>query len=178
MSFNISIKSNGTDMLDRIPEGVDKALKAVAAEFPRRIRKPAKDAVQGAYPGAKAKHLSQAIGKSTVSGYNATQQYKGGVLPIKDFGLKPTRRPKGNKPYTLSTTIKGSRSFGGAGSPYFIGPGGQAYKRSGSGRLPIERLNTLSVPAMMDNAAKSALEQAVEEVLDKRTQHQLERFLK
>lgn len=177
--IKITTRTTGIEKIKEIPDNVDKALRAVANEFPNRSKGPVNKAIKAAYVGLKGTaKINAAKQPGKVNGYNATVPYKGGVLSLKEFSLRPASRPKRNRAYTIQTNIRGASSFGGAGSPYFIGPNGHAFKRTSDSSLPIERLSTLSVPAMMDNAAEPGIDSALNELLDSRYTHYLNYFLK
>lgn len=178
MSIRIDVKSTGEDKLSDIGGNLDKAMRAAARDFPRYVRMPIRQAIQSEYK-VKASHISAATKGYTVSGYTANQKYTGAVLSAKDFGLKPRTRPKNKRAYSMSINVRGgSKTFGGKGTREFIGPNNHAFKRKDKSRLPIERMNVLSVPAMINTSARPGVEQAVERVSDERTSYYLEKFLK
>lgn len=180
MSIQITTSTKG-DMPD-FADAATKASEAVAREFPSRAKPKVKKAVKASYPGVKPGKINEAVSSQQVSGSFASITYRAGVSSLKDFGLSPKSRPKGRKAYTISVNIKGGVTFGGAGTPYFIDPNGHAYKRLDASRPPgrntkFERLNTLSVVAMIQNDALPEIESNIEELLDTRMEHYLKRFL-
>lgn len=180
MSIKITTQTKGK--LKDFNEAAIKASEAVAREFPRRIKPKVKKAVQSAYKGVRAVKINEAVSHTESSGMFGSITYRAGVSSLKEFNLTPKSRPA-KRPYTMSVTIKGGRvAFGGRGTPYFVDPNGHAYKRLDAKRTPgrntkIERLNTLSVVAMIQNDAKPEIEKETEDLLDKRMQHYLDRFL-
>ena len=180
MSIQITTKTTGK--MPDFAEAATKASEAVAREFPTRAKPKVKQAVKASYSGVKVAKIAQAVAGQEVSGSFASIKYKAGVSSLKDFGLTPRGRPKGKRVYTLKVNVKGGRSFGGKGTPYFVDPNGHAFKRIGgrstaTGNTKIERLNTLSVVSMIKNDALPEIDSNLEEMVDNRMEHYLRRFL-
>lgn len=180
MTIKITTKTTGT--IPDFAEAANQATEAVAREFPNRAPAKVKDAVKHAYQGVKVSKVSQDIASRQSSGAMASVTYRAGVSSLKDFGLTPRSRPKRKRAYQLKVKVKGGGSFGGAGTPYFVDPNGHAFKRLESRRTSgrntkIERLNTLSVVAMIQNDALDEIETNLEQLIDTRMEHYLKRFL-
>lgn len=85
------------------------------------------------------------------------------------------------KPYTVrATIIKGQRVSMPHGTFVSPGKGGVnlPFQRQGEARKPLEVVRTLSVPQMIDGRARETIEQKINEELEKRFQHHIERVTK
>ena len=79
-------------------------------------------------------------------------------------------------PYTISFAIKNGTSTLGPGGGYYVNKG-NVWKRTTDKAKPVEKVNTLSVAAMITNDAKSEdIERVREEFTEKRFAHNVERF--
>lgn len=86
------------------------------------------------------------------------------------------------RPYAIKMTVKkGSRVTIG-GDAYLQHAGGSGpvipYQRKGEGRGPVHAVHTVSVPQMIDNDARPEIEKRIDELLEKRFAHNIERVMK
>ena len=126
---------------------------------------------------SKSKAGSLNIGGITVD--NIQIKYEGRVLTPTHFKMQPAARPK--KKYKVTAVIKkGSRQqlspiaflahSGGAGTVQI------PFQRTGSSRLPVKVIKTLSVPQMITNEkVAEKINKNIVDGLQKRFEHHLER---
>lgn len=110
--------------------------------------------------------------------------YKGRLLTPTHFKMKPTARPA-TRSYKVSAEIKkGHRKV--LSSKAFLAHsssgGGKSipFQRTGTSRLPIEAIKTLSVPQMVvdgNGKMKPKVDKAINENLKKRFEHYQKQFL-
>jgi hypothetical protein len=101
-----------------------------------------------------------------------------GMLPLWDFKVSP-RRSGGRRRPVHATVKKGGggtlgRAFVGGMASGHVG----VFARTGSSRLPVRELRTISAPIMMSQAevAEPAMEKMAE-VFDRRMDHEANRLL-
>lgn len=198
MSVDFKIKGNYESYMKGAEDKIERAYEMAAKDFPSRIRPKVKQALRKEYPGVPVKDINQAVSRATVSGSEAVQSYKGGVIPLSHFKMRPARTPaarareysrikrdvmyKGSvihslrqpKPYQISYTVSALKSLPQSQKDegYFIW-NGQIFHRTGE-RDDITRLNALSVPAMITNRAREEIEKQAQEVHAERVWHHME----
>lgn len=154
--------------------------------------------------GPQKKKGATHINVAGVSIDGATLEYKGRTLTPTHFSMSPKKRPKRRArkkllipgqalrnptevaavrppyPYQITAQIvKGKTSTLPPGS--FIGAGKAPaipFQRTGSGRMPLEAVHTLSVPQMIDGRAKETIETMISEGLEKRFTHHVQQAMK
>lgn len=82
--------------------------------------------------------------KMRTTGLKGTLTISGGRNKIKLFKLNPSTRPPHNPPGGLHVQIV--RGQGGSLAHAFVNRGGAVLERTGRARLPLRRLNTVSLP--------------------------------
>lgn len=90
--------------------------------------------------------------------------YRGGPLPIDRFSTSVRTIASGRgRRIAVSARVKksGGRKVVGGGFP-LRGRAGPTMQRKGEGRLPIERVFRLSVPQMINNDVRAAVERKIE----------------
>lgn len=110
--------------------------------------------------------------------------YKGRVLTPTHFGMKPTARPA-RKSYTVTAEIKKGARKALSSKAFLAHSGGGAsksipFQRTGTARLPIEAIKTLSVPQMVQDGngnLKPSVDKAINENLEKRFHHYTQLYL-
>lgn len=109
--------------------------------------------------------------------------YEGRPLTPTHFGMKPKKLTgRGKKRKEITAEIKkGQRKA--LHTDAFLGSnrgGGYIpFKRTGAGRYPIESIKTVSLPQMVDNPnVKEKIESGVNDLLSKRLEHNIKRFMK
>lgn len=196
MAFEFKVSGTYEDFMKNAPDKVDKAFDMASKDFPSRVRPKVRSAVKASYPGVRAGDISAAVSSSHGGGKEAVQSYKGGVLSVSHFGMSPKQMPSARQsdywyfregipwngtvlhrlrqpaPYSISFTIKGGTSLPEHGG-YFVW-NGNAFHRNGKS---IEKVNTLSVPAMIWNDAKPQVEEDASQVYADRVWHHLEQTL-
>lgn len=111
-------------------------------------------------------------------------EYKGRVLTPTHFSMLPKER-KERGPYVVSAKIKKSGNRKPLSSKAFLAAAGGAgttqipFQRSGTERLPIEAIKTVSVPQMIDNERVSKnIYTRMNEELGKRLEHHMKQIMK
>lgn len=164
-----------------------KAINATTSDFGRRgqgwvsqeVRKVYNTdlkTIKSTYKGYKKE------GKIRVGGVqidNVKLLYQGRTLTLSHFGMTPKARP--SKPYQVKAAVlKGAKKV--VASDAFVGsPKGVtlAFRREGSERLPIKALRALSVPQMVtSDRTEPSISKRISEELEKRWEHNVERFNK
>lgn len=187
-------ESEAMDGLGRIDEGKDKAMKATRSDFRSRNAAAVERGVQAHYNIKSGRVRKDKKAWRNVGDYGGEQDYTSSPLGLGNFGLTPRQMPKKRTrsykwtdsdylwdavrmpmPYTISFTIKNGTSTLGPGGGYFVNKG-NVWKRTTDEAKPIERVSTLSVAAMITNAAKNDVEKELEEFTEKRFAHNVERF--
>ena len=86
------------------------------------------------------------------------------------------------KSYDIKMTVKKGHRVTIGGDAFLQGAGGSGpvipYQRKAEGRGPTHAVHTVSVPQMIDNDARPEIERRVDELLEKRFNHHIERLLK
>lgn len=86
------------------------------------------------------------------------------------------------RPYTVRMTVKKGHRVAIGGDAYLQHAGGSGpvipYQRKGAGRGPVHAVHTVSVPQMIDNDARPEIERRVDELLEKRFGHYIDRIMK
>ena len=154
--------------------------------------------------GPRKKRGATHINVAGVSVDGATLEYKGRTLTLTHFKMSPKKQPKRKDrrrilipgqalrnptevanirpPYPYQITaqiILGKKSNLPPGS--FIGDGKTPaipFQRTGSGRMPLEAIHTLSVPQMIDGKARQTIETTISENLGKRFNHYIDQVMK
>ena len=110
-------------------------------------------------------------------------EYQGRVLTPTHFGMTPKARPE-KGPYVVKAKVKKAGSKKALSSNAFLAAaGGEGttqipFQRSGSDRLPIEAIKTVSVPQMITNERVADNIQArINEELGKRLQHHMQQIM-
>lgn len=193
IDVKFKMSGNYDEFLKSAPDKVDKALEMAAREFPQRMQPKAKQAIKAHYSGTRPGDISAAARGGRSSGKEGILTYEGGVLPVSHFNMSPTsnagrssemmgvpgiswrgatlyrvRRPV---PYSISFTVKSGTSLPASGAGFFV-YNSQAFVREGTDS--IRKLNTLSVPAMVWNDARSEIEEQAQEVHADRVWHHLQ----
>ena len=125
---------------------------------------------------AKQKAGSISIGGISVD--NIQIVYQGRVLTPTHFKLKPTARPQ--KKYKVTAVIKAGQRQQLSSIAFLAHAGGAGtiqipFQRTGSSRLPVKVIKTLSIPQMVTNEKVAAsIQKKITEGLGKRFQHHLE----
>ena len=190
----VVIKRTISDFSSRAPAQVVKGIQQHYGVNTTAIRQAGPKKIRG------ATHINVA----GVSVDGATLEYKGRTLTPTHFKMSPKKRPKRKDrrrilipgqalrnptevanirpPYPYQITaqiIKGQTSTLPPGS--FIGAGKAPaipFQRTGSGRMPLEAIHTLSVPQMIDGRAKETIETMISEGLEKRFTHHVQQAMK
>lgn len=110
--------------------------------------------------------------------------YQGRVLTPTHFDMKPTSRPDNGKAYTVTAQIKKSGGRKALSHKAFLAEsGGEGtkqipFQRTGTARLPINPIKTVSVPQMITNeTVEENIYKRISEELGKRLDHNLKRIL-
>ena len=125
---------------------------------------------------AKQKAGSISIGGISVD--NIQIEYQGRVLTPTHFKMKPTARPQ--KKYKVTAVIKAGQRQQLSSIAFLAHAGGAGtiqipFQRTGSSRLPVKVIKTLSIPQMVTNEKVAAsIQKKITEGLGKRFQHHLE----
>lgn len=193
-SGKVVIKRTISDFSSRAPAQVVKGIQQHYGVNTTAIRQAGPKKIRG----------GTHINVSGVSVDGATLEYKGRTLTPTHFSMSPKKRPKRRArekllipgqalrnptevaavrpPYPYQITaqiIKGETSTLPPGS--FIGAGKAPaipFQRTGSGRMPLEAIHTLSVPQMIDGRAKETIETMISKVLEERLKHHIEQAMK
>lgn len=154
--------------------------------------------------GPQKKRGATHINVAGVSVDGATLEYKGRTLTPTHFKMSPKKQPKRKDrrrilipgqalrnptevanirpPYPYQITaqiILGKKSNLPPGS--FIGDGKAPaipFQRTGSGRMPLEAIHTLSVPQMIDGRAKETIETMISQGLEQRFENHIKQAMK
>lgn len=190
----IVIKRTISDFSSRAPAQVVKGIQQHYGVNTTAIRQAGPKKIRG------ATHINVA----GVSVDGATLEYKGRTLTPTHFNMSPQKRPKRRAreklliprqalrnptavaavrpPYPYQITaqiIKGQNAALPSGS--FIGAGKAPaipFQRTGSGRMPLEAIHTLSVPQMIDGRAKETIEAMISKELEKRLENHIKQAMK
>lgn len=200
--MKMTIKATGikavTKQLEKDAKAAQKVLTATGNDMRRRVPGKVADEVVTAYgikkseitPISKsAKKPKKTAGSIRVKGATVSEvsiTYAGRLLTPTHFSMtpkappKPTGTKRRRKPITAQIK-KGQRKS--LGSDVFLGSnrgGGYIpFRRTTKSRYPIESVKTLSLPQMIDNENVSKrIQQDINELLEKRLEHNLKRFLK
>lgn len=161
------------DMKTRAPGWVAKAVR-------EEYNVDAAEVKKSCHPG---KYGGISFGGEVVD--NIALIYKGRVLTPTHFGMKPTARPA-RKSYTVTAEIKKGARKALSSKAFLAHSGGGAsksipFQRTGTARLPIEAIKTLSVPQMIQDGngnLKPKVDKTINENLEKRFNHYCKQFLK
>ena len=195
-----------TKQLEKDARAAQKVLTATGNDMRRRVPGKVADEVVTVYgikkseitPISKsAKKPKKTAGSIRVKGATVSEvsiTYAGRLLTPTHFSMtpkappKPTGKKRKRKPITAQIK-KGKRKS--LGSDVFLGLNKKqndgeekkgiyiAWRRKTNNRYPIESVKTLSLPQMIDNqAVNKRIQQDVNELLEKRLEHNLKRFLK
>lgn len=111
-------------------------------------------------------------------------EYRGRLLTPTHFSMKPTKRPEGRRPYTVTAQIKKNGGRKALGGGVFLGSsGGEGtvqipFRRRGTARTPIDVIKTVSVPQMITNeTVAEQIHTRVNEELGKRLEHNVQRII-
>ena len=123
-------------------------------------------------------------GKVNIAGVmlnNVEIEYRGSLMTPIHFKMTPKKRPA--KPgYRVSVEIKKGSKFRLPKNVFLADNGGGTeipFQREGDSRYPIRSVKSVSVPQMITNKDVSeSIQKRVNEELDKRLQHNIERFSK
>lgn len=200
--MKMTIKATGikavTKQLEKDAKAAQKVLTATGNDMRRRVPGKVADEVVTAYgikkseitPISKsAKKPKKTAGSIRVKGATVSEvsiTYAGRLLTPTHFSMtpkappKPTGKKRRRNPITAQIK-KGQRKS--LGSDVFLGSnrgGGYIpFRRTTKSRYPIESVKTLSLPQMIDNENVSKrIQQDINELLEKRLEHNLKRFLK
>lgn len=183
------------DELGAMDEGRKQAMRATRSDFKSRNQSVVKRGIKKHYNIDSGRVRKDKKAWRNVGEYGGEQDYTSSPLGIQHFGMTPKRQPgrgrrgRSNRkyvssldkqvrmpsPYTINFMVKNAPASLGPEGGYFVA-GGMAWKRTGKNSLPIEKVNTLSVAAMLVNDAKDDIEKELDEFLEERFAYNLERF--
>ena len=195
MGFEVSFEDTELrDGLGRIDKGKVKAMRATRSDFRSRNASAVEKGVQAHYNIKKGRVRKDRKAWRNIGEYSGEQDYTSSPLGLGNFSMKPRNMPKrrvnpprwtGNSsldalvrmpaPYTITFSVKNASASLGPGGGYFV-RNGNAWRRTGDKAMPIERVSTLSVAAMMRNDAEADIEKELEDLMEKRFSHNVERF--
>lgn len=167
-----------------LQKAVDSAVKDWGKRAPAKVSKSIsqfyqikKADIQSTYKGYKVN------GQTSLHGFkvdNLELKYSGRLLTPTHFGMTPKVRPEGGRKYQVRATIKkGQKKV--LGSSVFLAKSGGAgtvqipFQREGTAAYPIKAVKTVSVPQMITGDAAEEVSRQVNELLDERLQHHIER---
>lgn len=170
----------------KMNDGLPKVKELTKKDFKSRVPAQVNKGIKAHYKGGNR------IGKDKPSWHDSGEmsgelKYKTSPIGVENFGMSPrTSRGKEkdptyvsplqkkvmlNKKYTISYTVK-SRTTLNRGDAFISTSNNLPFIRLGP-RLPIKKINTLSVSAMIVNDAKDEIETKIEETMDKRLAHHI-----
>lgn len=111
---------------------------------------------------------------------DAEIKYEGGLMTPTHFQMKPTKRYKHNKKYTVTAQVKSARKSLGEG--VFLASNHQEHARNipfqrvAENRLPVEVIKTVSVPQMVTNdKVGRQIQKRLTREMNKRLAHNISR---
>lgn len=159
----------------KMNDGLPKVKELTKKDFKSRVPAQVNKGIKAHYKGGNR------IGKDKPSWRDSGEmsgelKYKTSPIGVENFGMSPRSAPlrkkvMHNKKYTISYTVK-SRTSLNRGDAFISTSNGLPFIRLGP-RLPIKKINTLSVSAMIVNDAKDEIETKIEETMDKRLAHHI-----
>lgn len=184
--MGITITSSGMaetkGAIKKMNDGLPKVKELTKKDFKSRVPAQVNKGVKAKYNGGSR------IGKDKPSwrdsgDFSGELRYRTSPIGVENFGMSPkTNRGKEddptyvsplqkkvmlNKKYNLSYNIKGERKTLNRGDAFISTKNNLPFIRLGP-RLPIKKINTLSVSAMIVNDSKDEIEKNIEETMDKR----------
>lgn len=175
-----AIKRTTSDIKNRVPGWVSKGV--------RQYYGVDRDAIDEAAQKPGRGKLRINVTGVAVDGISI--EYRGRVLTPLHFKMRPTERPARKKYVVKATILKGQRTSLGAGT--FLGRGGKKnedgsksqsspvlpWQRKSDGKYPIKVVRTVSVPQMIDGRARGAVEEQINNGVEKRFNHHIHQTMK
>ena len=180
------------DGLGSMDEGRKEAMRATRSDFRTRSHTAVERGIKKHYNIDSGRVRKDKKAWRNVGEYGGEQDYTSSPIGIQHFGMTPKKQPgrrgatrkyvsgldkqvRMPAPYTINFMVKKAPANLGPEGGYFVAKG-MAWKRTSNNPKPIERITTLSVAAMMVNDAKEDIEKELDEFLEERFAHNLERF--